>query len=62
MWLAVILVCSNTLAFSCNPMVNTENQFFSFETCMDEVKLVVDSVIAGGSYSKGGCIQLGTGV
>jgi len=63
MWIAFIFVCvTPTDARSCDVMVNTQKDFFTYESCQEEITNTVGYLLSVNTFAMGGCTKIGESV
>ena len=59
MWVAVMLVCLDPSALSCQVMAKPE-AFYSEKSCLEESETIATSMLQKGIYAVPACFEVGT--
>ena len=59
MWVAIMLVCLDPSALSCQVMAKPE-AFYSEKSCLEESEAIATSMLQKGIYAVPACFEVGT--
>jgi len=61
MWMAVLLMCINPSALSCQVVAKPE-PFYTEEACKEETIVITNDLVAKGVYAVPTCVKIGTDI